>query len=122
MKILVADDEKEFTAFLEERLTGQGHQVDVAADGARALELLKTNKYDIAFVDHNMPELTGLELAKIAKASNIKAKIIMVTGYEHMSGSFAKVVGVDEYMTKPVKIQDIDDVIKKYNTTGGGNG
>lgn len=122
MKILVADDEKEFVALLVERLSGQGHDVTSAPDGAQALELMKANNYELIFVDHNMPELTGLELAKYAKANGIKAKIVMVTGYEHMSGSFAKILGVDEYLTKPVMIRDIDAVVKKYSTTGNENG
>ena len=122
MKILVADDERDFINFLAERLIGQGHKVVSVFDGAQALELLKTNEYDLAFLDHNMPELTGLELAKYAKTNGLRSKIVMVTGYEHMSGSFAKVCGVDEYLTKPVKIKDIDDIIKKYGTPGNENG
>ncbi|MFA6320797.1 MAG: response regulator [Candidatus Omnitrophota bacterium] len=118
MKILIADDEKEFVDFLAERLSGQGHNISLASDGAIALELIKANEYDIVFLDHNMPELTGLEIAKYAKANGIKAKIVMVTGYEHMSGAFAKVLGVDEYLTKPVMIKDIDEVVKKYDITG----
>ena len=118
MNILIADDEKEFVSFIKERLEGQGHQVEVAGDGSQALKLIKTDKYDIVFVDHNMPELTGLELAKYAKEYKVRSKIIMVTGYEQMSGPFAKAVGADEYLTKPVKIKEIEDIIKKYDKTG----
>ncbi len=122
MKILVADDEKEFVEFMVERLANQGYDVISASDGGKALELLKTNEFDLAFLDHNMPELTGLELAKYAKNNGVKAKIIMVTGYEHMSGSFARVFGVDEYLTKPVMIKDIDEIVNRYDPNPGKNG
>lgn len=115
MNILIADDEEEFIDFMKERLTAQGHRVDAASDGAQALELLKTDKYDLAFFDHSMPELSGLELAKYSKENNIGLKVVMVTGYEEMSGPFAKAVGVDEYLTKPVRIKDLEDIIKKYS-------
>jgi len=115
MNILIADDEEEFIDFMKERLTGQGHRVDAAPDGARAMELLKTNKYDLAFFDHSMPELSGLELAKYVKENNIGLKVVMVTGYEEMSDSFAKAAGVDEYLTKPVRIKDLEDIIKRYS-------
>lgn len=115
MNILIADDEKEFIDFMKERLTGQGHCVDSALDGERALELLKANKYDLAFFDHSMPGLSGLELAKYVKENNIALKVVMITGYEEMNDSFAKAVGVNEYLTKPVRIKDLEDIIKKYS-------
>ena len=114
MRILIADDEEEFIDFMKERLTGQGYHVDAAADGERALELLKANKYDLAFFDHSMPGLSGLELAKYVKENNVGLKVVMVTGYEEMSDTFAKAVGVDEYITKPIRIKDLEDIIKKY--------
>jgi CheY-like chemotaxis protein len=114
MKILVADNEKNFVEMLRERLSGHGHSVDVALDGEAALELIKMNKYDIMFLDHNMPEMTGLEIAKYAKEHNINSKTVMITGYEQMSDSFAKAVAVDEYIMKPAKLKDIDDIIAKY--------
>lgn len=113
MRILIADDEDEFIDFMKERLTGQGHHIDAAGDGGRALELLKANKYDIAFFDHSMPGLSGLELAKYVKENNVRLKVVMVTGYEEMSDSFAKAAGVDEYLTKPIRIKDLEDIIKK---------
>lgn len=118
MYILIADDEDEFVDFMKERLTGQGHRVDSAPDGEQALELLKSNRYDIAFFDHSMPELSGLELAKYIKESGRGPKVVMVTGYEEMNGSFAKAVGVDDYLTKPIKIKDLESIIKKYSTGG----
>ncbi len=62
-----------------------------------------------------MPELSGLELAKYSKENNIDLKVVMEPGYEEVSGPFAKAVGVDEYLTKPVRIKDLEDIIKKYS-------
>lgn len=118
MKILIADNEKEFTEMLKERLSGKGHSVDTAGDGAAALELIKSGHYDIMFLDHNMPEMTGLEIAKYVKDNNIDSKTVMITGYEQMSDSFAKAIAADEYISKPAKLKEIDDIIDKYKGRG----
>jgi len=118
MKILVADNEKDFTEMLRERLAGKGHSVDVAYDGSAALELIKANNYDIMLLDHNMPGLTGLELAKYVKENGIRSVTVIVTGYEQMSGYFAKAVAADEYITKPVKLTELDAIIEKYKDRG----
>lgn len=116
MNILIADDEEDFVKFLEDRLTLKGHKVEGVYNGDEALSLLKKNKYDILFVDHNMPDKTGLELAKYIKDHDGKTAVVMITGYEEMEGFFAKATGVDEYLTKPVKMKEIDDILVKYDS------
>ncbi len=117
MKILIADDEKEIVKFLRNFLEKRGHAVDAVYDGAGALDLIKSKNYDLVFVDHNMPELTGLELIKFIKQNKLKAKTIMITGYPEMNKSFAKALGADEYICKPCSLDDIGDIVKKYSVT-----
>ncbi|MDD5136434.1 MAG: response regulator [Candidatus Omnitrophica bacterium] len=113
MKILIADNEKNFVELLRMNLALNGHAADVAYDGKAALRLIQTNHYDLAFLDFNMPELTGLELAKYIKENNIRTKVIMITGYDMMNEKLAKCVGVDEYLTKPFRIEDVKNVIAR---------
>ena len=115
MKILIADDEKAFCVLLTERFIQKGNHVECAYDGISALELIKANRYDIIFLDHNMPELTGMELVKYIKENNITARTVMITGYQEINEGFMKILGVDEYLTKPVKLTDIDAIIEKYS-------
>ena len=115
MRILIADDERDFVALLKDSVIGNEHSVDFAYDGRKALILMKENKYDLIFVDHNMPELTGLELIKFAKENKLTAKMVMITGYEEMEDFFAKQIGADEFLTKPVKVEDIKAIIDKYS-------
>jgi CheY-like chemotaxis protein len=110
-KILIVDDEKDFVFFLKNNLTLKGHSIDAAYDGKEALGLIKSGQYDAVLLDHNMPELTGLEIVKYVKEKNIKTKVVMVTGYEEISESFAKAFGVDAYLTKPVTVEDVENVI-----------
>jgi len=115
MKILIVDDEREFVEFLKDRVVGKGHSAETAYDGESALELIKANNYDLVFLDHNMPGLTGLELTKYIKGNDLKPKTVMITGYEEIDGFFMEKMGVDEYLTKPVKIENIDNILDKYS-------
>lgn len=116
MKILLADDERDFVDLLKGRFTNKGYDVDIALDGKRALELIKAKKYDLVFADHNMPEVTGLELIKYIRENKIDTRTVMVTGYEEIEGFAVKEVGADEYVTKPVKINEVEDIVDKYKT------
>ena len=114
MKILIADDEKDIVDLIKERVAIKGYNADIAFDGEKALEFIKLNKYDLVFVDHNMPELTGLELIKYIRENNLDTKIVMITGYPAIEGSVVKYLGADEYLTKPFKLKEIEDIIDKY--------
>lgn len=114
MRILIADDEVEFVEMLKERLRYKNVEMDFAYDGKQALQLIKSAHYDVIFLDHNMPEMTGLELVRYIKEHDIDTKTVMITGYPAIRGFFAKAIGTDEYLTKPVNLKDIDDIIEKY--------
>lgn len=114
MKILIADDEKDIVGLLKDRVVIKGHLADTAHDGKEALKLIKSGSYDLIFLDHKMPELTGLELLKYIRQNNLPLKVAMITGYEDVNEFFMKKMGADEYLSKPIKMKDIDDIIDKY--------
>jgi DNA-binding response OmpR family regulator len=115
MIILIVDDEKEIVELLKDRFIVKGYSVNIAYEGKKALELIKSNSYDLIFLDHNMPGLTGLELLRHIKNNNLKPKIAIITGYEEIDEFFMKGRGADEYLTKPLKMKDIDDIVDKYS-------
>lgn len=111
-KILVVDDEKECCDFLKDYFTRHNCYVNVAYDGLKAKNLLEVNNYDFIFFDCNMPELTGVELIKVIDKKNPKAKKIMISGYDSINGDFAKDLGIDIFLSKPISVKDIEEVIK----------
>jgi DNA-binding response OmpR family regulator len=115
MKILIADDKKELGELVRDFLVKKGHNADIALDGRVAWELMKKNIYDLAFIDHNMPELTGLELVKLVKENKLKTKTVILTGYPSMKDFFAKSIGADEYISKPCHLEDIERIVEKYS-------
>ena len=114
MKIMIADNAQEIVNLLKEVLMGKRHSVDVAYDGKQALELLKVGDYEIVFLDHDMPEMTGIELVKYIRANELTCKIVMISGYPAMEEFFVKAIGADDYMPKPFTLDQIIAVIEKY--------
>lgn len=114
MKILVVDDDIGIRSTLEIYLKKNGHYVEVAADGKKGLGLIMNNAYDIAFLDEDMPELTGLEIVEYIKQSDIQVKIVILTGYEAVDEKFCKKLGADEYLQKPVNLDQIGIIVRKF--------
>ena len=90
MNILIADDESDLAEMLGETLRGDGHQVDIAFDGKKAFEYLQSKSYNIAILDHNMPEFTGLELTKYIREQHFPTKVVLISGYPIFREFFAK--------------------------------
>jgi CheY-like chemotaxis protein len=118
MKILIADDTPEIVSLMQTFLKKKSHEVDIADNGKQALAMIIKNKYDLVFMDHNMPEMTGLELVKFIKANNIPTKTVILTGYSGMKDFFAKSVGADEYLSKPCELEEISAILEKYDQAG----
>ena len=116
MRILVADDEIEMTEILKQAISRKGHAVDVALDGARAMEMVNQNHYDMAFLDMTMPEVTGMELSEHLRNSNSGTVTVLVTAYPFVHDSFLKASGIHEWIAKPFEISQIDDILRKYST------
>ncbi|MBI5145223.1 MAG: response regulator [Candidatus Omnitrophica bacterium] len=111
-KILVVDDEKESCQFFKQYLTKRGYSVDIAYDGLEAKDLLDKHTYDCIFFDCNMPELSGVELIKVIKEKNPKAKKIMISGYDLINEDFAKDSGVDIFLRKPFSLETVNEIVK----------
>jgi len=79
-RILVLDDDAEIREIYVEFLVRSGYQVDAAADGQAGWEALQVREYDLLITDHEMPELTGLELVKKVCSSGMTPAIIIASG------------------------------------------
>jgi len=111
VKILIVDDEAQISEALGRYLMRRSYEVDVAYDGLKAKELLKTNTYDCIIFDCNMPGLNGIELAKILKANNADTKRIMLSGYDLINEEFAKHLAIDIFLRKPISPSEIEQAI-----------
>lgn len=115
MKILLADDDRQYCLIFKKYLQKKGdHQISLAFDGNDTKHYLEKDIYDVVFLDCDMPHIPGVDLIRMAKKENPEAAIIMISGYKGIDENFAKRVGVDEFLKKPFPIKRIDKILKKY--------
>lgn len=106
-KILLVEDEKQMSMFIEMELAHEGYTVDLAYDGREALNKVESIEYDLILLDIMIPNLNGMEVCRrIRQFSNVP--IIMLTAKSDISD---KVLGLDgganDYITKPFAIEEL---------------
>ena len=107
MKILVGDDEKLLVKGMKFNLENEGYEVECAYDGAAAVELARTCRFDLIILDVMMPQLDGIEACmRIREFSNVP--IIMLTAKsEDADKLMGFESGADDYLTKPFNILEL---------------
>ena len=107
MKILVVDDEKLIVKGIKFNLENEGYEVDVCYDGETAVEMAKSNQYNLILLDLMMPKLDGLGACmQIREFSNVP--IIMLTAKSQDTDKLIGFeYGADDYITKPFNILEV---------------
>lgn len=112
--ILIADDEKEIVKLLRIYLEAEDITVYEANDGARALELLKTEQIDLALVDIMMPKVDGYQVIKaIRSISDRYIPVIVLSAKVTLSDRVLGIdLGADDYITKPFEPIEVAAKVK----------
>lgn len=106
-KILLVDDEERIRDMIKEYTSLEGYDIDEAADGVRALELFKDNKYSLIILDVMMPKIDGWTVCReIRKTSNVPVIMLTARGEEY-DKLFGFELGVDDYMLKPFSPKEL---------------
>ena len=108
LRIVIADDEPIIRLDLRKTLENMGHQVvGEAGDGAKAIDVAREMKPDIVILDIKMPELDGIDGAKVITTEGI-APVLLLTAYSQKDlVDRAKDAGVFAYLVKPFKEADL---------------
>ena len=113
LRIVIADDEPIIVLDLRQMLEELGMSVvGEASDGAQAVEKVRALKPDLAILDVKMPEMDGIEAARILHEERL-APVILLTAYSDSELiQRAKQAGVYGYIVKPFKQVDLTSVIE----------
>lgn len=114
-KLLVIDDERGIRNTLKEILADEGHNVDVAENGAQGLEMAQKTAYDLIYSDIKMPGMDGMEvLAKLkangeeANGESSEAPVVMITGHGDVETAVqALKMGAYDFLLKPLDLNRI---------------
>jgi DNA-binding response OmpR family regulator len=118
MKVLIAEDDRDFGNILTQYVTISGFEVTLARDGKEAWELFNKDKPDICVLDVMMPEMDGFTLAEKIKQSHHDIPLIFLTA-KSLKEDIVKglKLGADDYITKPfdpeVLILRINNILKR---------
>lgn len=107
-RILLVEDNEMNRDMLSRRLKRKGYEVDIAVDGAQALEAVTASKPELILMDLSLPVMDGWEATRRLKADPATASIPVIALTAHaMSGDREKAVeaGCDDYDTKPVNLK-----------------
>jgi DNA-binding response OmpR family regulator len=113
-RILWTDDEieglKPYILFLKEK----GYEVDTCSNGNDTIDLVRKNRYDLIFLDENMPGLSGIETLKLIKEVRTDIPVVMITKSDEEELMEAAIGSeITDYLIKPVKPKQVLLVIKK---------
>ena len=116
MKILIVDDLEVNLELLEARLEGNGYEVTIARNGIEALEILKTDSFDMIISDILMPRMDGYQLCRECKKDDTLRKILFVfytaTYTDKKDEEFALSLGVDRFIVKPMESKSFMEIIE----------
>ena len=108
MRILLVDDEEDFSDSLSEGLRNEGYVVDIALNGEEALFLYDLYPYDLALLDLNLPDTDGLVLCENFRSKNPKVLICILSArgevFERIDGLDQ---GADDYLSKPIHFDEL---------------
>jgi len=113
--ILVVDDNRANLNVTAGLLKIYKITADTAASGKQAIERVKANDYDIIFMDHRMPEMSGLETTQIIRNMGITIPIVALTASvltDTKTNMLAN--GMDDYLLKPVVRTELLRILKKW--------
>lgn len=113
LNIMVVEDNINIQKLMEIRLRSEGYNIILASNGEDAIEKYSTTKIDLMIVDIMMPKMNGLELVETLRTTGSQVPIIIVTAKDTMEDkSKGFLVGVDDYMVKPVNYDELSLRIK----------
>ena len=107
-KILLLEDDELFASTVEDFLSDEGFEVDIASDGEKCLELNFEKNYDLYIFDINVPKINGLDLLESLRQSQDNTPTIFLTSYKDKDTlQTAFLNGCDDYLKKPADLDEL---------------
>ena len=118
LKVLVAEDYRVNRIVVDEMLKVYGVEADFAEDGLEVLSKTSHQRYDLIFMDINMPNMNGVETTKKLQNLGVCTPIVAMTA-NALQGDRERFldIGMSDYLSKPIKFNDFYELLLKYNKT-----
>ena len=113
-RILLVDDDKNTANGLRKILLQDGYDTGCTYTGKEALDLIETEHFDIVITDMKLPDISGFSIIEKVKKKDIDIAVVMITAFSSIQTAIdAMKKGADDYLTKPVNIEELELILKK---------
>ena len=108
MRILVVEDDRKVASFIRKGLEEEGHAVEVAGDGAEAIERVADGSpWDLVVLDVMLPKRDGFSVLKTLREDGLTAPVLMLTARDAVGDRVTGLdLGADDYLTKPFAFEE----------------
>jgi DNA-binding response OmpR family regulator len=108
VQILLIEDDTRLSALVADRLRGEGHAAETAADGHEGLRLASSGRFDLAVVDVMLPGIDGMQVARELRARGVTTPILMLTARDAVDDRVRGLkAGADDYLVKPFAFAEL---------------
>jgi DNA-binding response OmpR family regulator len=108
MRILVIEDEVQFSRHITSALVEAGHDPVVIHDGETALGEIESQPFDLILLDVGLPGMDGFEVLRRLRAKNMSNRVLILTARGELSDRIAGLqLGADDYLAKPFAMQEL---------------
>jgi len=111
-KILIVEDETSFSEALSFLLGKEGFEVSIAETGRAALELFKSQAFDLILLDLMIPEVSGIEVCRSIRTTSAVSIIMLTAKDSEIDKVVGLELGADDYVTKPYSSRELVARIK----------
>lgn len=113
--ILLVDSQEDHRLIMASLLREEGHRVSTCSDVLAAINLVETEPFDFAIVEHSAPVLDGLSLLEEIRRRNLRTPVLVIAAqYEIEPYLVAMNLGALDFFSKPVDYGEIQRLIKTY--------
>lgn len=106
-RILVVDDEPSITEFVSYNLKKEGYEVQVASDGAQAVEMIGSSNFDLIILDVMLPHMDGYEVVRRIRANTTVPVLFLSARDTELDKVVGLEIGGDDYLAKPFGVREL---------------